>query len=65
MFNEKVEEIEKELREVALVMLEFKKGISISIDTISDFQVTLAECLYKAMSIYNDISKKEKDYIKP
>ena len=64
MFNEKVEEIEKELREVALVMLEFKKGISISIDTISDFQVTLAECLYKAMSIYNDISKKEKDYIK-
>lgn len=63
MFNDKVKEIERKLRELALIMLKLKKGVNVEECEFINFQINLAECLYNTMFVYSEISQKEREYI--
>lgn len=63
MFNDKVEELENSLKELALIMLNLKKCIILEKNKFINFQIDLAECLYDAMCVYKEISQKEREYI--
>ena len=59
-----IEEIEKNLRELAWTMLNLKRGANIEEHKFINFQIDLAECLYNAMSVYREIAQMEREYIK-
>lgn len=63
MYDDKIEEIKKTLRELALIMLNLKRGANLEEHEFINFQTNLAECLYNAMSVYREISQKEREYI--
>ena len=63
MYDDKIEEINKTLRELALIMLNLKRGADLVEHKFINFQINLAECLYNAMSVYREISQKEREYI--
>ncbi len=63
MYDDKIEEIKKTLRELALIMLNLKRGANLEEYEFINFQTNLAECLYNAMSVYREISQKEREYI--
>ena len=63
MYDDKIEEIKKTLRELALIMLNLKRGANLEEYEFINFQTNLAECLYNAMSVYREISQKERVYI--
>lgn len=63
MYDDKIEEIKKALRELALIMLNLKRGANLEEREFINFQTNLAECLYNAMSVYREIFQKERKYI--
>lgn len=63
MYDDKIEEIKKTLCELALIMLNLKRGANLEEYEFINFQTNLAECLYNAMSVYREISQKEREYI--
>lgn len=63
MYDDKIKEIEKELRELARIMLNLKRGAGLEEREFINFQIDLAECLYNAMSVYREVSQKEREYI--
>ena len=63
MYDDKIEEIKKALRELALIILNLKRGANLEEYKFINFQTNLAEYLYNAMSLYREISQKEREYI--
>lgn len=63
MFDDEIKDTEKDLQELALHMLDLKKCMNLEEHKVIRFQIDLAECLYKAMSVYNKISQRERKYV--